>query len=90
MRETDALARRRRIYASITGWGESGAGAHRLALTRAHERARYDVATVSYFEGHDTGAAVDALAPCAARRSRPPHSARWPATSPHGRRAWPG
>ena len=77
MREADALARHRRIYASITGWGESDAGernddesAHRLALTRAHERAQYGVATVAYVEGHDTGAAVDALA--ALRRAAEP------------------
>ncbi|MGB3442435.1 MAG: beta-ketoacyl synthase N-terminal-like domain-containing protein [Actinophytocola sp.] len=68
MREADALARRRRIYASITGWGVCAG--HRLALARAYERARYCVATVSYFEGHDTGTAVEELA--AARRAADP------------------
>jgi enediyne polyketide synthase len=68
MREEDALATDRRIYASITGWGISSDGkggitrpeaaGHRLALTRAYERAGYGVETVSYFEGHGTGTAV--------------------------------
>ncbi|MPZ81276.1 MAG: SDR family NAD(P)-dependent oxidoreductase [Actinophytocola sp.] len=68
MRESEAIARGRRIYASITGWGISSdgkggitrpeAGGHRLALTRAYTRAGYGVETVSYFEGHGTGTAV--------------------------------
>ncbi|HEY0451202.1 type I polyketide synthase [Actinophytocola sp.] len=68
MREADALATGRRIYASVTGWGISSDGkggitrpeaaGHRLALTRAYDRAGYGVETVSYFEGHGTGTAV--------------------------------
>ncbi|MGK4584704.1 type I polyketide synthase [Kitasatospora sp. HPMI-4] len=68
MREEDALAQGRRIYASITGWGVSSdgkggitrpeAGGHRLALDRAYRRAGYGVETVSYFEGHGTGTAL--------------------------------
>ncbi|MFC4856984.1 SDR family NAD(P)-dependent oxidoreductase [Actinophytocola glycyrrhizae] len=71
MRETDAIARNCRIYATITGWGVSADGrggltrptaaGHQLALARAYERAGYGVDTVSYFEGHGTGTtAVDA------------------------------
>ncbi|MGW3075587.1 type I polyketide synthase [Kitasatospora sp. NPDC001132] len=68
MRERDALAQGRRIYASISGWGVSSDGkggitrpeasGHRLALTRAYHRAGYGVETVSYFEGHGTGTAL--------------------------------
>ncbi|MET8544670.1 type I polyketide synthase [Kitasatospora sp. NPDC004799] len=68
MRERDALAQERRIYASISGWGVSSDGkggitrpeasGHRLALTRAYRRAGYGVETVSYFEGHGTGTAL--------------------------------
>ncbi|HXV92094.1 MAG TPA: polyketide synthase, partial [Pseudonocardia sp.] len=68
MRESDALARGRRIYASIAGWGVSSDGkggitrpearGHRLALERAYRRAGYGVGTVSYFEGHGTGTAL--------------------------------
>lgn len=68
MREEDALARGKRIYATITGWGISSDGkggitrpeaaGHELALTRAYERAGYGVETVSYFEGHGTGTAL--------------------------------
>ena len=68
MRESDALAENRRIYASITGWGVSSDGkggmtrpdaeGHRLALKRAYARAGYGVETVAYFEGHGTGTAV--------------------------------
>src|SRR6266702_4182330 len=65
MREADALARGRRIYATITGWGVSsdgrdGTNGHRLALARAYQRAGYGIDTVSYFEGHDTPV-IDAL-----------------------------
>jgi 3-oxoacyl-(acyl-carrier-protein) synthase len=65
MREDDALARGRRIYATITGWGVSsdgrdGTNGHRLALARAYQRAGYGIDTVSYFEGHDTPV-IDAL-----------------------------
>jgi len=46
MRENDAIARNRRIYATITGWGVSsdgrdGTNGHRLALARAYQRAGY-------------------------------------------------
>ncbi len=68
MRESEALARGLRIYASITGWGISSDGkggitrpeaaGHQLALTRAYGRAGYGVESVSYFEGHGTGTAV--------------------------------
>jgi enediyne polyketide synthase len=68
MREEDAIAQGRRIYASITGWGISSDGkggltrpeeaGHRAALARAYGRAGYGVETVSYFEGHGTGTAV--------------------------------
>ncbi|MFF2614510.1 SDR family NAD(P)-dependent oxidoreductase [Kitasatospora sp. NPDC058046] len=68
MRERDAVAQGRRIYASISGWGVSSdgrggitrpeAGGHRLALDRAYRRAGYGVETVSYFEGHGTGTAL--------------------------------
>jgi enediyne polyketide synthase len=68
MREEDALAQGRRIYASVTGWGVSSDGkggitrpeaaGHRLAIARAYARAGYGVETVSYFEGHGTGTAL--------------------------------
>ena len=68
MRETDAIAQGKRIYASIGGWGVSSDGkggitrpeaaGHRLALSRAYGRAGYGVETVSYFEGHGTGTAL--------------------------------
>ncbi|MFJ7219516.1 SDR family NAD(P)-dependent oxidoreductase [Amycolatopsis sp. NPDC098790] len=68
MRESDAIAQNRRIYASIGGWGVSSDGkggitrpeaaGHRLALKRAYDRAGYGVETVSYFEGHGTGTAL--------------------------------
>ena len=68
MREADAIAQGKRIYASIGGWGVSSDGkggitrpeaaGHRLALSRAYGRAGYGVETVSYFEGHGTGTAL--------------------------------
>ncbi|MFE2407385.1 SDR family NAD(P)-dependent oxidoreductase [Kitasatospora sp. NPDC059408] len=68
MREDDALAAGRRVYATIAGWGVSSdgkggitrpeAGGHRLAVARAYEQAGYGVETVSYFEGHGTGTAL--------------------------------
>jgi enediyne polyketide synthase len=68
MRESDAVARGLRVYASITGWGISSDGkggitrpeadGHRLAIGRAYARAGYGVDTVSYFEGHGTGTAL--------------------------------
>ncbi|RKT19443.1 enediyne polyketide synthase [Streptomyces sp. 1114.5] len=89
MREQDALAQGRRIYASISGWGVSSdgkggitrpeAGGHRLALARAYGRAGYGVETVSYFEGHGTGTAlgdateIEALS--SARRNADPTAA---------------
>jgi enediyne polyketide synthase len=68
MREADAVAQGRRIYATITGWGVSSDGkggitrpeaaGHRLAISRAYRKAGYGVETVSYFEGHGTGTAL--------------------------------
>ncbi|TDP64925.1 type I polyketide synthase [Actinokineospora alba] len=68
MREEDAIARDLRIYASITGWGMSSDGkggitrpeaaGHRLAISRAYDRAGYGPETVAYFEGHGTGTAL--------------------------------
>lgn len=68
MREEDAVAQGKRIYASIGGWGISSDGkggitrpeaaGHRLALKRAYDKAGYGVETVSYFEGHGTGTAL--------------------------------
>ncbi len=68
MREDDAIAQGKRIYASIGGWGVSSDGkggitrpeasGHRLALKRAYDKAGYGVETVSYFEGHGTGTAL--------------------------------
>ncbi|MEJ2856061.1 MULTISPECIES: type I polyketide synthase [unclassified Saccharothrix] len=88
MREEDALKRGARIYASIAGWGVSSDGkggitrpeasGHRLAITRAYERAGYGVESVSYFEGHGTGTAlgdateIEALS--TARRAADPHA----------------
>src|SRR5215470_1232828 len=86
MRDEDAIAGDKRIYASITGWGLSSDGkggitrpeasGHRLAIERAYRRAGYGVETVSYFEGHGTGTAlgdateIDALS--SARRDADP------------------
>ncbi|KOX24124.1 erythronolide synthase [Nocardiopsis sp. NRRL B-16309] len=68
MREEDALAQGKRIYAVITGWAVSSDGSggitrpeeggHRLALERAYERAGYGIETIGYFEGHGTGTAL--------------------------------
>ncbi|AIG78877.1 Hypothetical protein AJAP_30260 [Amycolatopsis japonica] len=68
MREEDAIAQGKRIYANIGGWGVSSDGkggitrpeasGHRLALKRAYDKAGYGVETVSYFEGHGTGTAL--------------------------------
>ena len=68
LREEDAIARRLRSYALITGWGVSSDGrggitrpeeeGHRLALERAYRRAGYGIDTVGYFEGHGTGTAL--------------------------------
>ncbi|SCL71425.1 enediyne polyketide synthase [Micromonospora citrea] len=68
MRERDALAQGRRVYASLAGWGVSSDGrggitrpeaaGYRLALRRAYQRAGFGVDTVPLFEGHGTGTAV--------------------------------
>jgi enediyne polyketide synthase len=89
MRESDALAQGKQIYASVSGWGVSSDGkggitrpeaaGHRLALERAYDRAGYGVETVSYFEGHGTGTKlgdateIDALS--GARRDADPLAA---------------
>jgi enediyne polyketide synthase len=89
MRESDALAQGKRIYASVSGWGVSSDGkggitrpeaaGHRLALQRAYDKAGYGVETVSYFEGHGTGTKlgdateIDALS--GARRDADPLAA---------------
>lgn len=68
MREADALAARRRIYALVRGWGISSDGAgsmtrpevngQTLALERAYGRAGIDISAVGYFEGHGTGTEI--------------------------------
>jgi enediyne polyketide synthase len=68
MRESDALAARHRVYATIAGWGISSdgrggitrpeIGGHHLALRRAYERAGFGIDTVPMFEGHGTGTQV--------------------------------
>lgn len=68
MREADALAQHRRIYATIRGWGISSDGSgglirpevdgQMLALQRAYVQAGFGPDTVGYFEGHGTGTAV--------------------------------
>ncbi|WP_158851247.1 type I polyketide synthase [Saccharothrix deserti] len=88
MREQDALERGARVYATITGWGVSSDGkggitrpeadGHKLALTRAYQRAGYGLESVSYFEGHGTGTAlgdateIEALS--SARRTADPNA----------------
>ncbi len=68
MRQADALAQKRAIYALIRGWGISSDGSggitrpetegQILALARAYQRAGLDVGSVAYFEGHGTGTEV--------------------------------
>ncbi|MGH3242647.1 MAG: type I polyketide synthase, partial [Spirillospora sp.] len=68
MREEDARAQGRRIYATIPGWGISSDGqggitrpeiaGYRLALRRAYERSGFGIDTVHMFEGHGTGTEV--------------------------------
>jgi len=68
MRERDALAAGRQVYAVISGWGVSSDGrggitrpeadGHRRAIRDAYEKAGYPIGTVGYFEGHGTGTAV--------------------------------
>lgn len=65
MRESDAVAAGKRIYASIAGWGVSSDGkggitrpeahGHVAAIERAYARAGWTPADVDYFEGHGTG-----------------------------------
>ncbi|HEU4770421.1 MAG TPA: beta-ketoacyl synthase N-terminal-like domain-containing protein, partial [Pyrinomonadaceae bacterium] len=68
MRHRDAVAKGRRIYALIRGWGMSSDGQGgmtrpevdglSLAIERAYRRAGFSPKTVAYFEGHGTGTAV--------------------------------
>jgi enediyne polyketide synthase len=68
MRHADAVAKQRRIYAVIQGWGISSDGSGGItrpeaegqlqALRRAYRRAGYGIDTVGYFEGHGTGTNV--------------------------------
>jgi len=68
MREADAVAEGRRVYARVRGWGISSDGAggisrpeqrgQLLALRRAYERAGFGAESVAYFEGHGTGTPV--------------------------------
>jgi enediyne polyketide synthase len=68
MRHEDAIARRRRIYAVIRGWGISSDGSggisrpevagQLLAIRRTYARAGFGIGEVSYFEGHGTGTKV--------------------------------
>jgi enediyne polyketide synthase len=68
MREEDALAQGRPVYAVIRGWGVSSDGSggltrpevagQLLALRRAYRRAGFAPETVGYFEGHGTGTSV--------------------------------
>jgi enediyne polyketide synthase len=68
MREEDALAQGRNVYATIKGWGISSDGkggitrpeveGQLLALRRAYRRAGFGIETVGYFEGHGTGTSV--------------------------------
>ncbi|GAA1270093.1 type I polyketide synthase [Sphaerisporangium rubeum] len=71
MREADAVEQRRRVYASVAGYGISSDGkggmtrpevsGYQLALSRAYERAGFGMDTVELFEGHGTGTAVGDL-----------------------------
>ncbi|MFC7385184.1 type I polyketide synthase [Sphaerisporangium rhizosphaerae] len=68
MREEEAVKARRRVYATIAGYGISSDGkggmtrpevsGYKLALRRAYERAGFGIETVELFEGHGTGTAV--------------------------------
>jgi enediyne polyketide synthase len=68
MRESDALAVGRRVYAVIRGWGVSSDGnggmtrpereGQVLAIERAYARAGIGIESVRCFEGHGTGTAV--------------------------------
>lgn len=68
MREADAAAQQRRVYATVCGWGVSSdgsggitrpeVGGQQLALQRAYRRAGFGPESVAYFEGHGTGTSV--------------------------------
>ncbi len=68
MRDADAIALGKRIYAVIRGWGVSSDGnggitrpevdGQILAVQRAYQRAGFGADSVAYFEGHGTGTAV--------------------------------
>ncbi|MFD0692202.1 type I polyketide synthase [Actinomadura fibrosa] len=68
MREADARAQGRPVYATVAGWGISSDGhggitrpdarGYRLALRRAYEHAGFGIGTVPLFEGHGTGTPV--------------------------------
>ena len=70
-RHRDAVAKGRRIYAVIRGWGISSDGhggmtrpevdGQSLAIERAYRRAGFSPKTVNYFEGHGTGTSVGDL-----------------------------
>ncbi|MGW2222992.1 beta-ketoacyl synthase N-terminal-like domain-containing protein, partial [Nonomuraea sp. NPDC001684] len=81
MREEDALAAGRRIYATIAGWGVSSDGkggitrpevsGYLLAMRRAYDKAGFGPETVELFEGHGTGTALgDATELTALSRAR--------------------
>ncbi len=81
MRESDAVAQGKRIYARILGWGISSDGqggmtrpeveGQILALRRAYSRAGCDIGDAQYFEGHGTGTSVgDATELTALTRAR--------------------
>ncbi|MFC7565009.1 SDR family NAD(P)-dependent oxidoreductase [Actinomadura namibiensis] len=89
MREDDARAQGRRVYATVAGWGVSSDGqggitrpevaGYRLALARAYERAGFGIETVPMFEGHGTGTqvgdATELRALSLARRGADPQAA---------------
>ena len=68
MRQEDAEASRRRIYATVRGWGVSSDGSggitrpevegQVLAVQRAYKRAGFGIDSVAYLEGHGTGTEV--------------------------------
>ena len=91
MREADAIAAGRRIYAAVRGWGISSDGqggltrpevaGQRLALQRAYRRAGYGIESVAYFEGHGTGTVVgDQVELAALAEARRAGGAQSPAT----------
>lgn len=72
MRYDDAVARGKRVYGVVRGWGISSDGSggltrpesegQALALGRAYRRAGFGPDTVPYFEAHGTGTAVGDVA----------------------------